>query len=94
MDINKLKRDIEILKKERGTHHSNSYYGALDNLIEFANTFTLTAKESSNWLVKELRDSMSKLGDAERLDIIEKVAEGYCIGCGTGDIRCQCWNDD
>lgn len=37
-----------------------------------------------------IKQAMDKMSDRERLDLIHE----YCQGCGSTDLRCQCWNDE
>ena len=45
-------------------------------------------------VIDALFDIMADMNDDERRDVINKLAEKYCIYCGSGYLPCYCWNDD
>lgn len=42
----------------------------------------------------ELHTNLTLLTPQERLDLFDRVTEGYCTHCGHDHLPCYCWNDE
>lgn len=47
-------------------------------------------KELRDLLLTKIKEMFKMLTDEERMDIMHD----YCLGCGSPDTGCQCWNDE
>lgn len=46
--------------------------------------------------LQQVRDDMKNLLDEERLHLMRRLADDYCVWCGIEEKgrACQCWNDE
>ena len=50
--------------------------------------------------VSELLAAMEDLTDLQRMEVVHRIAEGFCGSCGrhqpatASGLGCQCWNDE
>ena len=50
--------------------------------------------ESVKLKIESLRQSLDDLSDAQRIEVLEDLFDGYCLYCGDKTRICYCWRDD
>ncbi len=58
------------------------------------NGLAFMLSESVKLKIESLRQSLDDLSDAQRIEVLEDLFDGYCLYCGDKTRICYCWRDD